>query len=498
MNPRKENQVTLTVYFSGTSHAIYDDSMLAAVLHEATVENESNLKIGFNGCGIDYGLTGVLFGRGLEKQCQSVVDQVIKLLKDGKRVKLNGYGHSRGGIGCLLLTKMLGKFDRDLVEINLALMDPVPGNLLLTSAIDFTHSTLTRQTLDISDCRNLNQVLTIYPNQPLADIAAHAPLLPKYPATCQVTEEIVPGCHAGAQFMYQGREGITGANSGSNITFILMSRFLAKLGTIFNFEKVKVAIDRQDETEKELLKAYHNAITIDKKVPLSRACHANPSATIKTKWPANYLTPLHQQLDEKYSDHIPVERNNKYAFSFSSPTIRPQKANIKPEQEISLENKINLFTAFIDDIYTKGMSKKSQRTTKGSLIKETSDELKKEKSLIPNESTLKDVLRNTLALCLQRDRNAFSPFSTTSSGLKAQELLNSKKYQPIAAMLLNGTDKKINYRDLRTFILGRNDESYFKSNHSQRLYQFFKRVKPEVSAKKENLFTNNMPFYLSK
>jgi hypothetical protein len=88
-------------------------------------------KMGFDGCGVTNGLSGTLFGTGLEEQCKEVVKYVHSLLKDGKKVILNCYGHSRGGIAALMLAKMLGGFAKDLVEVNLALLDPVPGNLIL-------------------------------------------------------------------------------------------------------------------------------------------------------------------------------------------------------------------------------------------------------------------------------------------------------------------------------------------------------------------------------
>lgn len=505
------DNITLSVYFSGTSHEINDRSMLASVLHTATETDEQNLKMGFNGCGIDYGLSGVLFGSGLEEQCKAVVDNIIQLLKAGKRVKLNAYGHSRGGIACLLLAKMLGKFDRDLVEVNLALMDPVPGNLVATSTIDFTHRTLARKAMDVSECRNLNQVLTIYPNTPLHDLDAHAPLIPQYPTNCQVTEEIIPGCHAGAQLVYQnGDDKIFGRNEESNITFNLISRFLVKLGTKFNFLKSTPSVDQEKEMDSHLLNAYDKSLATQQKTAFSRACHAKSSVAIKTNWPATYLSPLHKKLKQQEGnvtiDTEPndSQKNQEYAYFFSSSNFRKTKNPLSKEEPSSkLEDQIALFADFLNEIYSSGMSSKSKNSSKGFLIKECADKIQTE-FLIQNEALLKDVMRNAFALCLQRDRNTYSPFSTTQSGHAAVKLLNSNKYQPLTKMVLNTNDKKVRYRDLRTFILGRNDKAYFNAKKSKSMYQLFQPINNSgiVSSnlepdKTSRLFTNNMKFYLS-
>ncbi len=285
------HDITLSVYFSGTDHYLSDRHCLASVLYDATFVDDVNLKMGFNGCGIDYGLKGQIWGSGLEDQCKKVVGKVIELLKAGHRVKLNTYGHSRGGIACLLLAKMLGKFDRDLVEVNLALMDPVPGNFVTTSMLDFTHRTLARKAMDMSECRNLNQVLALYTNQPIPNYHAHAPLIPQYPAHCRVSEEIIPGCHTGAQ--YVAVSGIEGPNKESNITLNLVSRFLTKLGTLFGYP---IACLQDEMIDYNLLTDYNDLLALEEKTAFSRVCHAQSSNAIKTNWPATYLSPLHKAL----------------------------------------------------------------------------------------------------------------------------------------------------------------------------------------------------------
>jgi hypothetical protein len=494
--------ITLTVYFSGTGHEIDSETMLAGYLNNASIVDAQHLTMGFNGCGIDYGTRGVIFGTGLEEQCETVLNKVIALLKQGKRVKLNSYGHSRGAIACLLLAKMLGKFDRDLLEVNLALMDPVPGNLVSVSTIDFTHRTLARKAMDVSDCRNLNRVLAIYPHLPLPDFVFHAPLVPRYPTHCEVVEEIVPGCHAESQFVQWRNGELFDDNKGASITLSLVSVFLAKLGTKFKFLKSFPTAVEEQATRSRLRTLYSDALAKQQKSALSysRACHAPSSVSIETKWPAKYLSHTHKKLMLE-AQAIPLESKQNasqdcaYFFSSSKPSSRVVPA-LQPEPESTLEDKIALFAELLNEVYSSHMSHKSQNSSKGFLIKECADRIQIP-SLLQNETVFKDFMRNAFALCLQRDRNAYSPFSMTRSGLAVVALLHSKKYRSLVTMILNSDDKKIRYRDLREFVLGRNDEAYFNAKKSKSMYQFFQPKDLEQGVT-PRLLANNMNFYLAR
>lgn len=56
---------TISLYFSGTGFFIGASSFLTGYLYSNTEENETQIKMGFNGCGVDYGFTGTIFGSGL-------------------------------------------------------------------------------------------------------------------------------------------------------------------------------------------------------------------------------------------------------------------------------------------------------------------------------------------------------------------------------------------------------------------------------------------------
>jgi hypothetical protein len=493
--------ITLAVYFSGTSHRIADHSMLASHLFFETKKDAYTQKMGFNGCGVDYGWKGGLFGSGLELQCEQVFAKILKELKNGNRIKLIAYGHSRGAIACLLLAKMLGKFDRDLVEVNLALMDPVSGNFVASSTLDVAGFTLARQTMDLRECRNLMQVLAIYPHEPLPAILAHAPVIPLYPTHCQVTEEIIPGCHAGAQFMRFNRieNRVSGNNEESTITYHLITRFLIKLGIRFKFLNSSPSADEEKAQNKELLNLYDVKWAQIPREEMSRSCHAKFPVTIKTQLPATYLSPLHEQLQNSSGSMPSTNYAQRYAFTFSA-TKRPiyQPSIIL----VSLEDRCPLLAEFLAEICTFGMSTKSLQSTKGLLLKECAAKLQ-DAAQFTNDNILKDTMRNALALCLQRDRNSFSLYSTTRSGYAAIKLLNSDKFKILAQMISNTEDQKICYRDLRGYILGKNDESYFNASKAKTLYQYFQPANPASprdleSDQPEKLLANNMSFYLSR
>ena len=69
---------TISVYFSGAGFSIDDEDFLAASLLARTKQSESQIKMGFNGCGVDYGFNGMVFGSGLDKQCEKVIHRILQ------------------------------------------------------------------------------------------------------------------------------------------------------------------------------------------------------------------------------------------------------------------------------------------------------------------------------------------------------------------------------------------------------------------------------------
>lgn len=274
---------TISVFFSGTSFSINNGAFLASHLYAKAEESESQIKIGFNGCGVDYGFNGIIFGSGLDEQCEKVIERIIQEINAGHEITLNVYGHSRGGITALLLAKQLGSIDKEKLAINLALLDPVPGNFITTSIIDPFKISLANKTMDLSDCKPLRKVLALYPHIPLPAIACHAPSLVSYPQETEVEEEVVNGCHAQAEQIF---------HSSSELVKLRVEEFLVKNGTQLKTRRNYNDTEAMKETylgryQKELAFVVY---------PLSRAAHSARGVVVTATPGAKYLNNRHKAL----------------------------------------------------------------------------------------------------------------------------------------------------------------------------------------------------------
>lgn len=278
----------ISVYFSGTGFSINEGHFLTSSLHKRTEESESQIKMGFNGCGVDYGLSGVIFGSGLDEQCEKVINRIIQEINAGHQITLNVYGHSRGGIAALLLAKQLGTIDKDKLAINLALLDPVPGNFITTPTIDPFKISLANKTMDLSDCKPLRKVLALYPHIPLPAIACHAPLLVSYPEETDVDEEVVNGCHAQAENIY---------HSSSRLVKLRVEEFLVQNGT--KLETNREYKDRE-AMKQTYLDLYQTELAYVNQAQ-SRDAHSARGVEITAKPGAKYLNNRHKKLAEDHS-----------------------------------------------------------------------------------------------------------------------------------------------------------------------------------------------------
>lgn len=472
-------QVVLSVYFSGTNHRIDDHETMVGRLYNETFSDEiTHFKMGFSGCAIENGHKGLVFGVGLEQQCLAVLEKVKEFILQNKRVLINAYGHSRGGIACYLLSLLLKQYPRNLVKLNLAVSDPVPGNYLTTFSIDFLKISLGAQTFDLSNCHNIQNVLAIYINETVSNFLPYAPLLPKYPTTCNVTEEILPGDHSDAQIMHD--EKLKGNNYQSKIAFYLFSNFLKKLGTQFHFSQ---------KNEKKLLK-YYNAIFNNTYSEDFRETHSTPSTCIKSIPEANFISPIHKKLLDQTKN-----RFSNYLFRFE-----PSRNHPTPKKRTNkIEENLTIFEEFLTELQN-SLSEKSKNSDKGILLQLIKEHLPKEK--MPSHQ-FKNMFRNLLAICLQRNDYAYSLFTISTSGNKAVQLLNTAKYQAIKEIIFLNPKRTIQYSDLRHYVLGKSHYSYFNASRSKDLYNYFKKEitrdenqNPTYDISK--LFDNNMSFYLSR
>jgi len=139
----------------------------------------------------------------------NIVQHVQDLLKENEeKICLNVFGFSRGGVAALLLAQKLKTIPRDRLTINIAALEPVPGNFTTTVDYDLTfkkNKTISSAIYDLSDCNNVDRILLLYINEPMPDVVGHAPILPILPETCRSEIDVTPGCHKGAATFYSLR-----------------------------------------------------------------------------------------------------------------------------------------------------------------------------------------------------------------------------------------------------------------------------------------------------
>ena len=201
------------------------------------VKKES-YKFTFDGCGVQYGIAGAIFGYGLQQQCREVERKIRHLIFQGKKVVLNVYGQGLGGVAGLRLAKMIGKIPQEWLTVNLGLLDPTPGNSIMATKLDILECNLANQVMDLRDSKNLKKVLCIYSVEKEALKIFHAPLFPDYPKTCDVQEEIV----------YKDY-------TETGVPFFRIKYFLEQQGTVFNFN-----FSEKINTLDSLKKAYENTL----------------------------------------------------------------------------------------------------------------------------------------------------------------------------------------------------------------------------------------------
>lgn len=241
--PPLRRPVILTVFMEGTANpmgrvttqiALFARRCAATQLDEQSfqpggIHGPGSYKLCFDGCGVSHGLRGTLFATGLSEQCEIVHQYVNAFLSSGLNITLNFLGLSRGGIGGLYLAQELAYLDPAKMLMNMLLFDPVPGNFVtLSRYLDFFSASNTNKSMDVSHVPNFGRVLVLYPHEPLPAIAVHAPLLAKFPDGCNLTEDVILGCHQGALFVRAMR--------CTCLAFACIRNFLETYGTRLELE----------------------------------------------------------------------------------------------------------------------------------------------------------------------------------------------------------------------------------------------------------------------
>jgi|GEM_PF-4713636 len=478
---KSDNDFVLTVYFGGAGQVIKDQVGLGGFLLAHTVQTDNHQVLGFSGTFITHGILGLLFGIGLKSQVKQVKKRVLSLVAQGRKVVVNCYGHSRGAIAALLLAKELGSFDEQIVEINLALMDAVPGNFLVTSRIDFLNVTFTKQAMDLSKCHNLKRVLSLYTHLPSAGFA-HSPLFSKYPKKAFVEEDVITEDHSHAQAQYLHEKTVYFFNRASLLTFVRIKNFLSQCGTAFQFLEEDFGYYYQLKDEKTAFAQLESADYLLARYqeekqnlePTHRKAHSYRWAQIETCLNRPYVNKHHRKLmqaqikesavEEKWP-MLQIETGEHYALNIEPP-LSPRLPRL--ERNYQAATMIELFRHFLIELLN-SMSEQSRVGVKGKLIAR----LQAEAAQIlhfQDQQSLKNAIRNVLALTMQRDRHSWSLFSTTRSGLAARTLLQQPQYQLLAELIQGAATHPVRYRDLRMFVLGENNQAYFNSKNCQHLY----------------------------
>ncbi|HHF0525849.1 TPA: hypothetical protein ACTUT5_003055 [Legionella anisa] len=472
-------EITLTAIFEGTIYSIEErQTHLHRVLQEdcdgvrITSAEEINqhqdvthFKMGFNGCGVDYGVKGLLFGAGVEEQSDQVVAVVKKLIHDGYKVKLNGIGLSRGGIAAILAAIKLAHIDPFHLETNLLLLDPVPGNLFYIPFLDFFKHTLTNRTLDLSHSKNLNYVETLYPYLEVGDdtgdrldqvlASFHIPIRPTYPKHCQVREEVVLGAHLKAfqdldkeqdtaQIKYYGVDVIPVIRKLSRA---IMYQFLSRVGSLAKVGEnvAQTEIITEFEREREKWTGILAGI-IRNIIPKNRKLHSQDDSKITVTNSAKYLNKTHREL-------IDMESQDPEELCLK---VEPERTYFKKEKTPLTKEVLLSLVKVIEN----NMTDTSKQGRKGILLSNIQKGLEKDASF--SEEQLSFILRDILTIVLQRDRYSYSFYGTTTSGLALVKAFNQSEFRAIQE-LIQFEGKPVEYSDLSAYVLGRNDSAHFNS-----------------------------------
>lgn len=86
--------------------------------------------------------------------------------------------------------------------LSMCVYDPVPGNLINTVRnLDWFGLSTASMVMDVGVSQDvLDNVLALYPFEPLPDFAFHAPVLSRYPPACTAELDATLGCHQGAVY----------------------------------------------------------------------------------------------------------------------------------------------------------------------------------------------------------------------------------------------------------------------------------------------------------
>lgn len=464
--------ITLTVFFEGTIFSIEQcKSHLYTFFHQeckgeriASAEDLSkyptatHFKMGFDGCGVTFGLPGLLFGSGIDSQYAVVEKVVIDLIKSGVKVQLNGIGLSRGGITCLLLAKKLGAIDLAHLETNLLLLDPVPGNSLLTAQVDYFSSTLANQAMDVSSSKNLKKVMALYPYQEVGDDISEwgdamvalmqVPIRPTYPAQCEVEEEVILGGHLNA-FMdgstvdeqKHALHGVACIPIQRQLSREIICGFLERVGALSSEGGKELSIIAERFSADRVKWTDWLQRVMKDIIPKDRKLHSQDDSRVSATNKGTYLNTIHRNL-------------------VHDAQITPTNLCLKlvPERKRQVISKLELSKQILLD-FTHEMVSCTQMGRKKLLMEKILGDLQQDKAF--DAAELSFILRDLLSLVLQQEPTSNHFFSRLPTLITV--ILQEIQTPRFAAIrcCISPNEQPVTVDDLRCFVLGRNDITYF-------------------------------------
>lgn len=330
--PSSDEPIVLSVFWCGTGsdrkgtetqiqlfHAwcqAIDLSDIVGDLNEdyITSNDEYGLhyKLIFDGCAVAYGTSGMLWGTGLDAQADLLRSRMTALrdiLGTERRIILNLFGLSRGGVACFIAARKLAKWDPAQLDVNILAFDPVPGNFVATAKLDFFGFSNAWANMDLTKSPVVKTALLLYPYEALPTLAVHAPMIPKFSPTTSVCYEVILGCHQGAMFN-------TGYVSSLDIKLsaVLIRNFLTAHGTHLDVEQIT---SFYSTTEKSLLAGL--ATENDSKISATRSTHSKGGIEIKRRPDREYLNKTHYLLQQMSENGVLKQHWPKMPYIFAQP-----------------------------------------------------------------------------------------------------------------------------------------------------------------------------------
>lgn len=239
----------MTIYFNATDFdkdyeykgqygdTTYAIGTAANALFKATIQDNDHEAIVVDGCAVNDNMSSGLFAFHLESQVAAQINTVreaLKKLAPNEKLTLNLFGHSRGGIATYLMCQGLKDVSPEKLAINLVAIEPVPGNYVWTSYLDHglgLNLSIASRSYDMRDCKNLNHALVIFANDAkMSAVFAHAPLLPMFPQSTNVTVDVVESNHMTLQRFYSD---INEFCFLAENTMHMAIKFLREQGTVY-------------------------------------------------------------------------------------------------------------------------------------------------------------------------------------------------------------------------------------------------------------------------